>query len=116
MTPDELQERTTEFGIRVLNLIDALPRRRSADVIAGQLGRAATSVGANYRAARRARSKREFRSKLSVVVEEADESEHWLSVLSRMSMINPERITDLHREAGELLRIFARMRKTAYAT
>ncbi|MBI1367328.1 MAG: four helix bundle protein [Planctomycetes bacterium] len=114
MTPEELQNRATKFGIRVLKLVDALPKRRSADVVARQLARSATSIAANYRAARRSRSKKEFRAKLCVVVEEADESAHWLSVIEEVGMIKAERIADLTREATELLKIFSRMRKTSF--
>jgi four helix bundle protein len=78
MNEDELKRRTKLFGLRILKLIAALPRTIVGKIIAGQLGRAGTSVGANYRAACRARSKAEFISRLEVVEEEADESEFGL--------------------------------------
>jgi four helix bundle protein len=74
MDADELKKRTKAFGLRVIKLVEALPASKSADVIGKQLLRSATSVGANYRAALRARSKPDFISKLSIAIEEADES------------------------------------------
>lgn len=114
MDRDELQDRATDFGVRVLRLVDHLPATQAGRTVAHQLARSATSIGANYRAARRARSRKEFRAKLSIVVEEADETEHWLHVIARAEMIENERLTELQQEAMELLKIFARMRKTAY--
>ena len=114
MDRDELQNRATDFGVRILKLVDQLPLTQSGRTVAHQLAKSATSIGANYRAARRARSRKEFCSKLSIVVEEADETEHWLHVIVRAEMIEAQRLTELQREAMELLKIFARMRKTAY--
>ena len=74
----ELQQRTKDFALRVLNLIEHLPNTIGGRVLANQLARSATSVGANYRAASRARSRAEFASKLGTVAEEADESLYWL--------------------------------------
>ena len=74
MTEAELKARTKEFALRILRLIDALPHTTAGKVIAAQLARAGTSVGANYRAACRARSRAEFISKLGTVEEEADET------------------------------------------
>jgi len=74
MTPDELKKRMQQFALRVICLIESLPKTRTADVIGNQLLDCATSVGANYRAACRGRSKADFISKLGIVEEEADES------------------------------------------
>lgn len=114
MDRDELTTRATTFGIRVLHLVDALPAKRSANAIANQLARSATSIGANYRAARRSRSKKEFRAKLCIVVEEADETEHWLRVIVEAELIDQQRLAGLLEEAEALVKIFARMRKTAF--
>jgi four helix bundle protein len=81
MTPKELQARTKAFALRVIRLFDALPRSAPSQVIGRQLLRSATSVGANYLAACRAQSHAEFAAKLSIVVEEADESLYWLELL-----------------------------------
>src|SRR5437762_9739273 len=81
MKSAELQERTKSFALRVLNLIERLPKTIGGSVLANQIARSATSVGANYRAACRARSRAEFASKLGTVAEEADESLYWLELI-----------------------------------
>jgi four helix bundle protein len=81
MTEKELKIRTRKFAIDILNFIDKLPNRKSANIIGGQLGRCASSVAANYRGACRGRSHAEFIAKLGIVEEEADESTFWLDVL-----------------------------------
>jgi four helix bundle protein len=113
MTALELQERTKAFVLRVIRLVDSLPSKRSANAIANQLVRSATSVGANYRAVCRARSTPEFLAKLSIVVEEADETSSWLELIAAAELVKPDRITDLLKESNELLAMFARSRRTA---
>lgn len=81
MDEKELKERTKQFALRVMKLVDALPNTISGRAIANQLVRSGTSVGANYRAACRGRSKAEFVAKLGVVIEEADECEYWLELI-----------------------------------
>ena len=113
MTPRELQTRTKAFALRVITLVDTLPRSMAGQVIGRQLLRSATSVGANYRAACRAQSRAELAAKLSVVVEEADESLYWLELLQESSPIKAVRLTDLLKEANELVAISVAARKTA---
>ncbi|HEY4417495.1 MAG TPA: four helix bundle protein [Verrucomicrobiae bacterium] len=72
MNPNELQQRTKKFGIRIVKLIEALPKNTTTSVMGRQLLRSATSVGANYRAVCRARSRADFVAKLGVVEEECD--------------------------------------------
>jgi four helix bundle protein len=84
-SPDNLRDRTKAFAIRIVRLFRALPHSREAQVIGNQLLRSGTSVGANYRAACRARSRQEFISRLGVVVEEADETIFWLELLARQA-------------------------------
>jgi len=81
MKSAELQQRTKTFALRILTLIEHLPNTIGGRVVANQLTRSATSVGANYRAACRARSRAEFASKLGTVAEEADESLYWLELV-----------------------------------
>jgi len=109
----QLRTRTKAFALRVIRMSQALPRSREANVIAVQLLRSATSMAANYRAAGRARSKAEFVSKLSVVVEESDETVFWLEMLSESGLVKPERIAGLMKEACQLLAIFSASRGTA---
>jgi len=99
--------------LRVIKLVGALPRNTTGQIIGRQLLRSATSVGANYRAACRAQSRAEFAAKLSIVVEEADESLYWLELLEESSLIKPERLTELLKEVNELLAISVSARKTA---
>jgi len=99
MTPEELKHRTKAFGLSVIKLVDQLPRTRSANVIGNQLLNCATSVGANYRAACRARSKAEFTAKLGVVEEEADEAAYWLEILTEGKIIPGSRTSTLLKEA-----------------
>lgn len=113
MNNAELQQRTKAFALRVIGLIGALPRSPQAGVIGRQLLRAATSVGANYRAACRARSRAEFVSKIGVVEEEADESLYWLELLSEARIVNGDRLDDLMKEANELTAIFVASARTA---
>ena len=105
MTPEELKRRTKAFGLSVIKLVDQLPRTRSANVIGNQLVNCATSVGANYRAACRARSKAEFAAKLGIVEEEADESAYWIEMLIEADMVPQNRVTGMLREANELVAI-----------
>ncbi len=81
MNETEMKIRTKSFALRVLKLIEALPETRSGRIVANQLGRSGTSVGANYRAVCRAKSTADMISKLSIVEEEADESAFWLELV-----------------------------------
>jgi four helix bundle protein len=113
MTPEELKQRTKQFALRVLKVVDALPNTRAAWIIGGQLGRAGTSVGANYRAACRARSKKEFVAKLGIVEEEADECEYWLELTMESGTLAARKVEPLHREAVEIRRIMAASSRSA---
>ena len=82
MNPDEFKKRTKAFAVRIIKLVDSLPSSRSTNVIANQLMRSGTSVGANYRAVCRAKSKADFISKLGNVEEECDETIYWMELLT----------------------------------
>ena len=109
----ELKDRAKTFALRVIKMSDALPRTRSANVIASQVLRSATSMAANYRAVGRARSKAEFVAKLGVVVEEADETVFWLELLMDSGIISPNKMHELLNEANQLMLIFSASRRTA---
>jgi four helix bundle protein len=113
MTPEELKARTKAFALRIVRLVDAMPRSQAGQIISRQLLRSATSVGANYRAACRAQSRSEFAAKLSIVVEEADETLYWLELLKESGLIKPGLLTEVIREADELVAIAVSSRKTA---
>ncbi len=113
MTEDQMKQRTKQFALRVMRLAGALPRNTAAQVIGKQLVRAGTSVGANYRAACRGRSKAEFVAKLGIAQEEADECWYWLELVTDGMLLSEARVRDLRREASELLAIITASRITA---
>ena len=109
----DLKARTKEFALRVMKLVDAMPRTIQGRVIANQIIRSATSVAANYRAACRAPSRAEFIAKIGVVEEEADETSFWLELIIDSGLLTEERIRPLLGEAGELVALMAASRKSA---
>jgi four helix bundle protein len=102
----ELQNRTKAFALRVIKMVGALDRSMVSDVLGKQLLRAASSVGANYRAACRGRSKAEFIAKLGIVVEEADECGYWLELIVDSGIMSEKRVEPLIDEANQLTAIF----------
>jgi four helix bundle protein len=97
----------------VIKLIDSLPSTQTGKVIGNQLLRSALSVGANYRAACRGRSKADFISKVGITIEEADESQHWLEMLTAAGLVPQEKVQPLTKEANELVAILTASAKTA---
>jgi four helix bundle protein len=110
MTPEEMKERTTAFAVEVVKFCRQLRKLPEARITADQLSDSAQSIASNYRAACRARSHREFISKISVSVEEADETVGWLAIARRADLASTAATDDLYREAGEIL---AASRRTA---
>jgi four helix bundle protein len=110
---EQLRHRTKQFALRIIRLFRHLPRSTEAQVLGKQLLRSGTSVGANYRAAGRSRSKAEFVSKIGIVVEEADETVFWIECLIESGIVKEELLKDLLVEANELLAIFAASHRTA---
>lgn len=104
---EQLKARTKQFAIRVVRLFKNLPKSDEARIIGKQALRAGTSVAANYRAVCRSRSKAEFISKMSLVVEEADETAFWLELLIETGIIPEARMRELLAEAKQLLAICA---------
>lgn len=113
MTERELKIRTRKFSVEVLKLVDQLPNSRSANIIANQLGRSASSVAANYRAACRARSHAEFVAKIGIVEEESDESTYWLDIILETQNAQEKMVSPLLVESRELTAIFTAASKTA---
>jgi four helix bundle protein len=107
----DLKERTKQFALKIIRLVASLPRTREADIIGRQLLKAGTSVGANYRESNRSRSKAEFRSKIGIVEQEADESLYWLELLKDSGMAEGELLKELLVEADELVAIFTTIGK-----
>jgi four helix bundle protein len=100
--PNPVRDRTKKFALRVMKLVEQIPRNRAGNVIAYQLMKSASSVGANYRSAQRGRSKAEFQAKLGTVEEESDESAYWLELLIESGMFNPKVLEPLLRESNEI--------------
>ncbi|MBA4311535.1 MAG: four helix bundle protein [Chlorobiaceae bacterium] len=113
MTTEELKERTKKMALEVIRLTSSLPRNREVDVLAKQLVRSATSVGANYRSACRARSKADFINKIDIVEEEADDSLYWLELFTESKIIKFDKVQPLMNEMKELLAIFTASGRTA---
>ena len=102
---DAFKKRTKDLALRTIKLFQALPKSDEARIIGKQLLRSATSVAANYRACCRARSDSEFFSKISIVVEEADETLFWLELLQDAAIVGPEKLSSLMNEYEEVVKI-----------
>jgi four helix bundle protein len=113
MNPIELKQRTKAFGKRVIKLTESLPKNTTSSVIGRQLLRSTTSVGANYRAICRARSRADFVAKLGIVEEECDESLYWLEMLVETNQVKPILVSGLMKEGEEILAIAVASAKTA---
>jgi four helix bundle protein len=113
MNAEELKKRTRQFALRVIRLFSSLPRTPVSDVIGRQLLRAGTSVGANYRAACKARSAAEFAARMGIVEEEADECVYWIDLLIESGAMPRQKVGALQKEATELVAIAASSRKTS---
>jgi four helix bundle protein len=109
----ELKERTKNFALRIIKLVESLPAGRTSDVVGKQLVRCGTSVGANYRAACRAKSRADFIAKMGIVEEEADEAIFWMEVLIESGLMRKEPLCDLMDEANQLVSIFVSSINTA---
>jgi four helix bundle protein len=105
MDKNDLKNRTKAFALRVIKLVKALPKTTEGRAIGMQIIRSGTSVAANYRAACRGRSIAEFISKLGIVIEEADETELWLELISESSMLKAHQVQELIQEAHEIVAI-----------
>ena len=92
MVSDEFRKRTFEFGILCVRLVETLPKTMTAQTIGKQLLRAGRSVGGNYRAAARGRSRADFLSRMGIVEEECDESLHWIGVLAELGLVSQKRV------------------------
>lgn len=113
MNGDELKERTKKFALRIIRLVESLPKSVTGRTIGNQLIRSGTSVAANYRAACRARSKVEFVSKIGIVIEESDESVFWLELVVESKLLKKELVQPLLDEAGEITAIMVSSINTA---
>lgn len=103
MMDDILKTRTKDFALRIIKMAEALPDNATGRVVRGQLLRCGTSVGANYRAAKRAKSAADFISKMGTVEEETDESQYWMEIIVDAGLMEQKQVTLLLKEADEIL-------------
>ncbi|MBI1876834.1 MAG: four helix bundle protein [Chloroflexi bacterium] len=115
MDEQEFKARTKKLGLRVIRLVEALPKSTTTEIISKQLLRSATSVGANYRAACRAKSTADIINKLKVVEEEADETLYWLELLVEAEIIPIVRLKELMAETDEVIAMTVSSIKTLRA-
>ena len=111
-----MKKKTKKFAVDVIQFCDSLKVKKASSVITYQLVKSATSVGANYRATCKARSKKEFFSKICIVVEEADESEYWLEVIKDACLSNEEKeLERLLKEVIEIIKIMSKAKDSTYS-
>jgi four helix bundle protein len=113
MNPVDLKKRAKQFALRIIRMVEALPHNRISDVLGRQALRSGTSIGANYRAACRAKSRADFISKMGTVEEECDETLFWMELLAESGQVKPARLVNLMKEADELLSIVVASERTA---
>ncbi len=105
MSVELLKERTQNLALRIIKLVESLPNTQTAHIVGKQLLRCGTSVGANYRAACRGRSKADFISKLGIVEEEADEAIYWIEILIKSDLVKQSKVENLLDETRQILAI-----------
>ena len=113
MSEPDLKKRTKAFALRILKLVDALPKTTAGRALASQIVRSDTSIAANYRAACRAKSTADFIAKMGIVEEEADETLFWLELLEESKLVPAAKLTAIKQEANELIAITVVSIKTA---
>ena len=112
MDKKELEKRTKKFALEVIRFVADLPKNKITDVMGYQFLKAGTSIGANYREANRAQSRQDFIHKIAIVEKEASETQYWLELFDASNIGNPESLSWLLTESGELLAIFTSIGKT----
>ena len=113
MQKEEFLKRTMNFGLRAIRLVNSLPKQEVAQVLGKQLLRAGTSVGANYRAAVRGKSRADFIAKMGIVEEECDEALYWMEMLIESDLVQPALLKELRDEGNQILSIVVASIKTA---
>ena len=113
MSTDDFRQRTFRFGVRIVRLVQTLTKNDLGRLIGNQLLRSGTAVGANYRAAARARSRADFIAKMGIVEEECDETLYWLEMLVELQLINADRSNELRTEGNEILALVVASVRTA---
>ena len=113
MKAEEFKTRTKLFALSIINLVEKLPKNKAADIIGKQVIRSASSVGANYRASCRAKSKADFIAKMGIVEEEADETIYWMELLFESGLISEPQFSTIKNEGKQILAIVVSSIKTA---
>lgn len=109
---EQIKIRTKTIGLEIIQLVESMPVKLSSRIIAGQIVRCSTSVGANYRAACRAKSTADMINKLKIVEEETDETIYWLEIMEESGLVQSNQLFSLKRELGEILAIVVSSIKT----
>ncbi len=113
MDKEKFKARTQSFALRIINLVESLPKDKiTAQVIGKQLLRSGTSVGANYRAACRAKSTAELITKLNITLEEADESLYWMELIVKAELVESKKLQSLMKESNEIVSMLVASLKT----
>jgi four helix bundle protein len=112
MTSEQMKARTKAYSLSIINLVEQLPVTTVSRIVANQVCKSGTSIGANYRAVCRARSDKEFVAKMEIVLEEADETLFWLEIIKEKRWLPDEVINVLWKEGNELTAIFVSSLKT----
>jgi four helix bundle protein len=113
MKREDMEKRTRQFALRIIRLASRLPNERTADIIGRQVLRSGTSIGANYREATRATTKKHFASILATALREADETLYWLELVRDAKLVRVNLLRDLLDECNQLVAILASSVKTA---
>jgi len=109
----DLEERTKNFALQIINFVSDMPKNRTTNILSNQLLRSGTSIGANYREANRAESRRDFIHKIAIVEKEAAETQYWLELFAEADVADNSEVQRLHAECTELLAIFTAIGKTS---
>lgn len=112
MDEQTFKARTKKLAVAIIKQMDKLPHSRAADVIAKQVIRSGTSIGANYRAACRAKSTPDMINKMKIVEEESDETMYWLEILTETGILSQEQVQDVYKETNEILAMTVASLKT----
>ena len=115
MNEQDFKRRTKHLALRVIRLVESMPRKQTAEIIGKQLLRAAMSVGANYRAACRGKSLADVLHKMTIVEEEADESLYWMELLIESRLVSESRLMDLMSETNQIIAMTVASIKTLRA-
>lgn len=115
MNEQEFKDKTKSLALRIIRLVESLPKTKTADVISNQILRSATSVGANYQASCRAKSVADMISKLGIVEEEGDETLYWLEILEESALVKAAKLVELKKEFDEVVAMTVSSIKTLRA-